>query len=126
MKEIIYSKNAPNPLGPYNQAVKIADVLYTAGQIPVDPKTNELVAGGIEEQTEQVMKNLEAVLIAANTSFKQMIKTTVFLTDLNDFSTFNKIYGRFFDEAAAPARSTVEVTALPKGALVEIEGIAIV
>jgi len=121
MKEIIYSKHAPEPLGPYSQAVKVGDVLYTAGQIPVDPASNELVSGGIEEQTLQVMKNLEHILMAADTSFDRVIKATVFLIDLNDFSAFNKIYGTFFDEASAPVRSTVEVAALPKGARLEIE-----
>jgi len=121
MKEIIYSKHAPEPLGPYSQAVKVGDVLYTAGQIPIDPVRNELVSGGIEEQTLQVMKNLEHILMAADTSFDRVIKATVFLIDLNDFSAFNKIYGTFFDEASAPVRSTVEVAALPKGARLEIE-----
>jgi 2-iminobutanoate/2-iminopropanoate deaminase len=121
MKEIIYSKHAPEPLGPYSQAVKVGDVLYTAGQIPIDPASNELVSGGIEEQTLQVMKNLEHILMAADTSFDRVIKATVFLIDLNDFSAFNKIYGTFFDEASAPVRSTVEVAALPKGARLEIE-----
>jgi len=124
MKEIICTKNAPAPLGPYNQAVKINSTLYTAGQIPIDPATNEFVAGGIQEQTLQVMKNLEQVLKTADTSFEQVIKTTVFLADLNDFAAFNEVYATFFNEATAPARSTVEVSALPKGALVEIELIA--
>jgi 2-iminobutanoate/2-iminopropanoate deaminase len=124
MKEIICTKNAPAPLGPYNQAVKINSTLYTAGQIPIDPATNEFVAGGIQEQTMQVMKNLEQVLKTADTSFEQVIKTTVFLADLNDFAAFNEVYATFFNEATAPARSTVEVSALPKGALVEIELIA--
>ena len=124
MKEIICTKNTPAPLGPYNQAVKINSLLYTAGQIPIDPATNEFVAGGIQEQTLQVMKNLEQVLKTADTSFEQVIKTTVFLADLNDFAAFNEVYATFFNEATAPARSTVEVSALPKGALVEIELIA--
>ena len=124
MKEIICTKNTPAPLGPYNQAVKINSTLYTAGQIPIDPATNEFVAGGIQEQTLQVMKNLEQVLKTADTSFEQVIKTTVFLADLNAFAAFNEVYATFFNEATAPARSTVEVSALPKGALVEIELIA--
>jgi len=124
MKEIIYSKRAPQPVGAYNQAVKVGGFLYTAGQIAIDPFTNELVCGGVEEQTLQVMKNLEEILIAAGVSFDHVIKTTIFLTDLNDFSVFNKIYSTFFDEDLAPARSTVEVCALPKGAKIEVELVA--
>ena len=124
MKTIINAANAPAPVGPYNHSVKVGDLLFTSGQIPIDPSTGEIVPGGIQEQTTQVFRNLQAVLDAAGSSLEQVVKTTVFLSDLGHFSEFNAVYASYFDEAQAPARSTVQVAALPKGALVEIEMVA--
>lgn len=122
-KQIISTQHAPGAVGPYSQAVKIGDLVYTAGQIALVPQTGKLVAGGIEEQTEQVMKNLAAILEAAGASLVNVVKTTIFLTDMNDFAKVNQVYGGFFKDAP-PARSTVQVSALPLGAKVEIEAIA--
>ncbi len=122
-KEIIRTEAAPEPIGPYSQAVKAGTTLYCSGQIPVDPQTGE-IAEGIEAQTRQVMNNLKAVLQEAGTTFKQVVKTTIFLTDLGDFATVNAVYGEYFDEATAPARATVQVAALPKGVAVEIDAVA--
>lgn len=124
MKKIINTDNAPEPIGPYNQAVKSGHLLFISGQIPVDPATGALVPGGIREQTIQVMENLKAVLEAAGGLPDSVIKTTVFLSDLADFPAMNTIYAEYLGEDNAPARSTVQVAALPKGALVEIEAIA--
>ena len=124
MKQIINSESAPNPIGPYNQSVRSGNLIYTSGQIPIDPSSGELVQGGIREQTIQVFKNLKAVLSASNVTLESVVKTTVFLADLNDFSEFNAVYAEHFSEECAPARSTVQVAALPKGALVEIELLA--
>ncbi len=124
MKHIINTENAPAPIGPYNQAVKSGHLLFTSGQIPIDPQTGTLVSGGIREQTIQVLENLKSVLEAAGCSLDDVIKTTVFLADMADFPEFNIIYAEYFVEENAPARSTVQVAALPKGALVEIESVA--
>lgn len=124
MKQIINSEEAPAPIGPYNQAVKSGHLLYTSGQIPIDPETGLIVEGGIREQTIQVMENLKMVLEAGGTTLEETLKTTVFLANMADFGEFNTIYAEYFGEDKAPARSTVEVAALPKGALVEIELIA--
>ncbi len=121
MKKIATS-NAPAAIGPYSQAVIAGDMVYTSGQIALDPATGALVAGGISEQTEQVMKNLGAVLSAAGSSYEKAVKTTCFLADIADFAAFNAIYGNYFSEK--PARSCVAVKDLPKGALVEVEVIA--
>ena len=121
MKKIINTDNAPAPIGPYNQAVKSGHLVYTSGQIPIDPGTDSFVAGGIREQTIRVLENLKAVLEEAGCTLDDVIKTTVFLTDLNDFPVLNEIYAEYFGEDNAPARSTVQVAGLPKGALVEIE-----
>ncbi len=118
--DIISTGSAPAAIGPYSQAVKVGDFLYCSGQIPLDPQTGEIVSGGIVEQTEQVMTNIGAVLAAAGADFGKVVKTTIFMQDLNDFSAVNNIYGRFFS-GPAPARSTVQVAGLPKGALLEIE-----
>lgn len=123
-KQIISTQHAPGAVGPYSQAVRIGDLVYTAGQIALVPQTGKLVEGGIEEQTRQVMKNLAAILEAAGTSLVNVVKTTIFLTDMNDFAKVNQVYGSFFDNAP-PARSTVQVSALPLGAQIEIEAIAI-
>ena len=125
-KTAISTKDAPAAIGPYSQAVRIGNFLYTSGQVALDPATGALVSGGVKEQTARVVENLKAVLAAAGASFAQVVKTTVFLKDMGDFAAMNEIYGRYFaaDNAGAPARSTVEVARLPKDALVEIEVIA--
>jgi 2-iminobutanoate/2-iminopropanoate deaminase len=121
--EPISSAKAPAAIGPYSQAIKAGPLVFASGQIPLDPSTGELVSGGIQEQTRQVIENLAAVLEAAGVSLAQVVKTIVFLTDLGDFAQMNEVYGSFF-AGNAPARSTVQVAALPRGALVEIECIA--
>ena len=126
MKQIINTDHAPAPIGPYNQAVKSGHLLYTSGQIPIDPKTGTLVSGGIREQTIQVLENLKAVLETADSKLENTLKTTVFLADMADFPEMNTIYAEYFGEDHAPARSTIQVAALPKGALVEIELVATV
>jgi 2-iminobutanoate/2-iminopropanoate deaminase len=122
MADKISTSNAPTAIGPYSQAVKVGNLVFTSGQIPINPETGMVEAQGIAAQTEQVMKNLDAVLAAAGTDMKNAVKTTCFLTDMADFSAFNEVYGRYFTEK--PARSCVAVKALPKGALVEVEVIA--
>ena len=124
MKKTINTTNAPAPIGPYSQAVKSGHLLFTSGQIPVDPKTGEMISTGIREQTIQVLENLKAVVEAAGSTLDDAIKTTVFLTDMADFPELNTIYAEYFGEDNAPARSTVQVAALPKGARVEIELVA--
>lgn len=123
-KKIIKVKNAPQPVGPYNQAVVINNLVYTAGQIPIDPKTNELVSGGISEQTRRVLTNLKAVLEESGSSLDSIIKATVFLKNMNDFAGMNAVYGEFIKTETAPARSTIEVARIPKDSLVEIEAVA--
>jgi 2-iminobutanoate/2-iminopropanoate deaminase len=124
--EIIRTDRAPAPVGPYNQAVIASGrTLYASGQIAIDPATNQLVHGGdVAKQTEQVMHNLAAVLEAAGATFANVVKTTIFLKNMDDFATVNGVYAQFFDEATAPARATVEVARLPKDVLVEIDCIA--
>ena len=124
MKKIINTPNAPEPIGPYNQAVLVGDMLYTSGQIAINPKTYELVIDDIFEETHQVMKNLKAVLIEADMSFENVIKTTIFISDMHNFSKINEVYSTYFDSATAPARETVEVANLPKFVNVEISCIA--
>ena len=125
-KQAIRTVNAPGAIGPYSQAIVIDGWVYLSGQIPVDPKTNALCAGGITEQTQLVLKNLKAVLEGAGSSLANVVKATVFLKNMNDFSAMNAVYGEFFDAGTAPARSTIEVARLPKDALVEIEAVAAV
>ena len=120
--EKIYTPNAPAAIGPYSQAIKFADTVFTSGQIALDPVSGNIIGSDVREQTEQVMKNLSAVLTAANASFDTIIKTTCFLADMADFASFNEIYGKYI--TCAPARSCVVVKALPKGALIEVEAIA--
>lgn len=120
----ITSNNAPKAIGPYSPAVKLGDFVYVSGQLPVDPETNEFVEGGIQEQTYQVLKNMEALLAEMNLEMRHIVKTTVFMTNLSDFGLMNEIYSTYFADPY-PARSTVEVKALPKGALIEIEAIVI-
>ena len=122
-KEIIRTPNAPEPIGPYSQAVKTGDTLYCSGQIPLNPATGAIPAG-IESQTRQVLENLGAVLTAGGADFPNVVKTTVFLKDMNDFPAMNAIYGSAFT-GATPARSTVQVARLPKDVLVEIDAIAV-
>ena len=124
-KEIIATANAPQAIGPYSQAVRVGSLVYTAGQIAINPETSQIVAGGITEQAEQVMKNLGAVLEAAGTGFENVIKTTIFLRYMKDFSAVNEVYGWHFGDGK-PARSTVAVSALPLKVLVEIEVVALV
>ena len=124
MREIIKTESAPAAIGPYSQAVRAGGFIFASGQIPLDPKTGEFVAGGVAEQTEQVMRNLSAVLEAAGSGMKRIVKTTVFLVDMNDFAAMNEVYGRYFVENP-PARATVQAARLPRDARVEIEVIAL-
>ncbi len=124
MKKIVSTTEAPAAVGPYSQAVRVGQLVFTAGQIPLDPKSGQIVSEEISEQTRRVLDNLTAVLAAENLTFKHIVKTTIFLTDLGDFQTVNEIYGGYFQQQP-PARSTVQVSALPKGARVEIECIAV-
>ncbi len=123
MKDIVQTEHAPQAIGPYSQAVKSNGLVFASGQIPLDPATGEFVAGGIEEQTEQVLKNLSAVLEAAGSSLESVLKTTVFLADMQEFAAMNRVYATFFGDKP-PARATVEASRLPKDARVEIEAIA--
>ncbi len=124
-KEIISTSKAPAAVGPYSQAIKVGDFLFASGQIPFDPKTNELVADDIESQTRQVMKNVTAVLEAADLTLDNVVKTTVFMKDMNDFTQVNEIYAEYFTDNP-PARSAVEAARLPKDVLIEMEVIAVV
>lgn len=125
MKEIIATENAPGAIGPYSQAVKAGNMVFCSGQIPIDVSTGEFVSEDVAEQTRQVLKNLNAVLEAAGTSLNNVVKTTVFLADMNDFAAMNEVYAEFFSENK-PARATVQAARLPKDARVEIECIALV
>ncbi len=123
-KKIIQTDKAPAPIGPYNQAVTVGDFVFVSGQIPLDAVTGELVLDSIEAETEKVMENLAAVLAAAGAGFADVVKSSIFITDMNFFAQVNGVYGRYFDEATAPARETVQVAGLPKGVHVEISVIA--
>ena len=123
MREIISTDKAPRAIGPYSQAVRAGGFVFASGQIPIDPATGEVVAGGVAEQTDQVLRNVSAVLEAAGTRLDRVVKTTVFLADMNDFIAMNEVYGRFFGEQP-PARATVQAARLPRDAKVEIEAIA--
>ena len=125
IRETISTDKAPKAIGPYEQAIKVGDFVYTAGQIPLDPQTGNLIAGTIAEQTRQVLENLKAVLEAAGSSLDKVIKATVFLKNMADFAALNEVYGEYLGKAK-PARSTVAVADLPRGALVEIDLIAII
>ena len=122
-KSVVSTNDAPQAIGPYSQAIKLGNVVYTAGQIPLDPATGKLVDGDITAQAERVMQNVQAVLAAAGSSLDRAVKTTCFLANLDDFAAFNAVYGRYFTNMP-PARSTVQVARLPAGALVEVECIA--
>ena len=125
MKTIIYTDKAPAPIGPYNQAVLVDNTLYTSGQIALNPATMELVLETIEIETTQVMENMKAVLEAANMTFADVVKASIFISDMNDFAKINTVYGSYFDEKTAPARETVQVAKLPRNVNVEISMIAI-
>ena len=124
-KKIIFTDKAPAPIGPYNQAVLMGNTLYTSGQIALNPATMELVLDDIETETRQVMENMKAVLEAADMTFEHVVKTTIFIMDMGNFTRINRVYGAYFDEATAPARETVQVAGLPKGVNVEISMIAV-
>ena len=123
MKQVIHTDKAPAAIGPYSQAIQIGQLLFTSGQVPIDPETGALVEGGIQEQARQSLNNIKAILNAAGTNMGAVVKTTVFLQDMNDFAAMNEVYAQFFQEPY-PARSAVQVGRLPKDALVEIEAIA--
>jgi 2-iminobutanoate/2-iminopropanoate deaminase len=125
VKKIIATDHAPRAIGPYSQAVRAGNLVFASGQIPIDPATGQFVAGGIVEQTEQVLRNLTAVFAAADVKMNQITKTTVFLVDMDDFNSMNEVYGRYFPEDP-PARATVQAARLPRDARVEIEAIAVV
>ncbi|RMB59552.1 RidA family protein [Dokdonia sinensis] len=125
MKKIITTPNAPAPIGPYNQATLSGNTLFTSGQIAIDPKTGELFKGSISEETKLVMTNLKAVVEAAGMTMEHIVKTSIFISDMENFGAINAVYGEYFDEATAPARETVEVANLPKYVNVEISCIAV-
>ncbi|MFK8059220.1 MAG: RidA family protein [Polaribacter sp.] len=125
MKKIITTSKAPAPIGPYNQAVLSGDTLYTSGQIALHPETGELVLDSIKEETKQVMENLKEVLAAADMTFENIIKTSIFISNMHNFAEINSVYGQYFNEETAPARETVEVANLPKFVNVEISAIAV-
>lgn len=125
MKKIIQTPHAPAPIGPYNQAVMYGNTLYTSGQIAINPKTGKLELDSIPHETKLVMENMKAVLAAADMTFNDVVKTSIFISDMNNFAEINNVYGTYFDEATAPARETVEVANLPKFVNVEISMIAI-
>lgn len=125
MKKIITTVKAPAPIGPYNQAVLSGNTLYTSGQIAINPKTGKLVLDNIQDETRQVMENLKQVLLAADMTFENVIKTSIFISDMHNFSEINTVYGEYFNDETAPARETVEVANLPKFVNVEISAIAI-
>jgi 2-iminobutanoate/2-iminopropanoate deaminase len=124
-REIVHTDKAPKAIGPYSQAIRTDSMIYAAGQTGIDPATGDLIAGGVEEQTRQVLTNLQNVIETAGSSFKNVVKTTVFLKDMNDFAKMNAIYAEYFGENP-PARSTIAVAGLPKGGLVEIEAVALI
>ena len=125
MKRIISTKKAPQPIGPYSQAILVGNTLYTSGQIALNPETGELVMDTIQEETTQVMENLKSVLEAADMTFENVIKSSIFISDMNSFKAINSVYGYYFEEAIAPTRETVEVSNLPKFVNVEISVIAV-
>jgi 2-iminobutanoate/2-iminopropanoate deaminase len=123
-KQIINTSNAPAPIGPYNQAVRTGNFLFVSGQIPLDAASGELITSGIQDETEKVMQNLQAILKEAGMNFSNVVKSTIFITDMGQFARINEVYGKYFPENA-PARETVQVAALPKGVHVEISVIAV-
>jgi len=125
MKKIIFTDKAPAPIGPYNQAVLSGNTLYASGQIAINPESGELVTDNINDETTQVMKNIAAILEAANMTFENVVKSTIFIMDMNNFGAINTVYGSYFNEKTAPARETVQVACLPKNVNVEISIIAV-
>jgi len=125
MKKIIFTPKAPAPIGPYSQAVLSGNTLYVSGQIPINPESDQLITSSVHAQTKQVMENLKAVLFKAEMSFENVVKTTIFITDMNDFSVINSVYQSYFSDQNTPARETVEVSRLPKDVNVEISVIAV-
>ena len=125
MKKVINTAKAPAPIGPYNQAILVNNTLYTSGQIALVPSTMELILVSIEEETQQVMRNLHAVLEAANMTFEDVVKSTIYISNMDNFAKINAVYGSYFNEATAPARETVQVSCLPKNVNVEISLIAV-
>jgi len=125
MKKIIFTDKAPAPIGPYSQAVLVGNTLYTSGQIALHPETGELVMDDIETETEQVMQNMKAVLDAGGMTFENVVKATIFISNMDDFARINSVYGKYFNEKTAPARETVQVARLPKSVNVEISMIAV-
>ncbi len=125
MKKVIFTENAPAPIGPYNQAILVGNTLYTSGQIAINPVTGELVLDSIETETKQVMENLKAVLSAADMTFENVVKSTIFIMNMGDFAKINAVYGTYFNEKNAPARETVQVACLPKNVNIEISVLAI-
>jgi len=123
MKEVVLTDKGPKPIGPYSQAVKSGGFLFASGQVSLDPRTNDFLSGDIRQQTERVLENIKGILEAGGVNLHHVLKTTVFLKDMNDFAAMNEVYGKYFT-AAPPARSTIQVARLPKDALVEIEVIA--
>lgn len=125
MKQILFTEKAPAPIGPYNQAVLSGNTLYTSGQIAINPATGDLVLDSIEIETKQVMENMKAVLESAGMTFENVVKSTIFISNMNNFATINSVYGSYFNEKTAPARETVQVACLPKNVNVEISMIAV-
>lgn len=125
MKEIVLTDRGPKPIGPYSQAIRANGFLFASGQVAIDPKTNEFIGGDIRQQMERVMENVKGVVEASGSKLSHVVKTTVFLKDMNDFAAMNEVYARYF-ATVPPARSTVAVAGLPKGALVEIEVVAVI
>lgn len=125
MKKIIFTEKSPAPIGPYNQAILKGNTLYTSGQIAINPENGELVTTNIELETTQVMENMKAILEAAGMTFENVVKSSIFIMNMNDFGTINSVYGSYFDETTAPARETVQVACLPKNVNIEISMIAI-
>ncbi|WP_313807685.1 RidA family protein [Flavobacterium sp.] len=125
MKKIIFTEKAPAPIGPYNQAVLVGNTLYTSGQIAINPANGELVLESIEAETKMVMENMKVVLEAADMTFEDVVKASIFISDMNNFARINSVYGAYFDEKTAPARETVQVACLPKNVNVEISMVAI-
>ncbi len=124
MREVVSTKDAPQAIGPYSQAIKANGFVFTSGQIPIDPATQQLISGDVAAQTDRVLRNVSEILKAAGTGLEKVVRSTVFLKDMNDFAAMNQVYAKYFT-AAAPARSTVEVARLPKDVLVEIDVIAL-
>lgn len=125
MKKVIQTENAPAPIGPYNQAIQFENTLYVSGQIAIDPKTGEMVMDSIETETQMVLKNLGAVLSAAGFDYSDVVKCSIFISDMGQFANINKVYAKYFDGPSAPARETVQVAVLPKNVNVEISCIAV-